>query len=331
MKKLWGVALAIVLTLALSLPALAVDTGVTVTQGGGNAPVVKCKWETPDAIPGTYGTQVTPPCTYEGTKDVNIYVVVGDTEDNGVVLQVVADVYHPQTEPECGSRKFNNVELEMLGVSEGIAAYESAVAGNLVYYQSGYDYAETHEELVENVARVWMCTIVLDYCQPAGLYRVEVLAVDQHQNVSAPMINEFLYIPTACIEIDFTSVSYPDALMSSHVWTLGDTTFGTASQPTVRNIGNTDVQIQVWQNDMGFGTYADGEPKVEFDARLGPDPDGTNRVVYNPGVTTTLPGILPLCETMKLDFSIHIKFATPGSYSGLMTLSAVVVPFECCE
>jgi hypothetical protein len=331
MRKIFGIVLAVVLVLALTVPAMAqVSTGVTVTQGGGNIPVVKCKWETPDEYPAT-GTQLDPPGVYLGEKTVTIWAVVGDVEDNGQVAQVVADVFYPYGPPNDGAMKYGNVELMMVDrLACGIPAFEAAAAADSVIYQSGgdppYDYAEVLEQLVENVAQVWKAEITMHYCQPAGDYRVEVIAIDTHGNISDPMINFFTYVPMAAIEADFTSVTYPDALISSHVWRLGDYDMATPDKPTVRSVGNTPVLISVYQDDMDFGQYLSEEYKVEFDARLGPD-TGSNTRVYDPYVLTELPNALPLCTTLKMDFSIHVKFAVPGDYTGTLTLTPSVAPW----
>jgi hypothetical protein len=327
MRKIFGIVLAVVLVLALTVPAMAqVSTGVTVTQGGGNIPVVKCKWETPDEYPAT-GTQLDPPGVYLGEKTVTIWAVVGDVEDNGQVAQVVADVFYPAGPPNEGAMKYGNVELTMVDrLTVGIPAFEAAAAADSVIYNTNpitHTYEEVLEQLVENVAQVWKAEITMHYCQPWGDYRVEVIAIDSHGNISEPMVNYFTYVAMAAIEADFTSVLYPDALISSHVWTLGDYDMATPEKPTVRSVGNTPVRIVVEQDDMDFGQYLDGEYKVEFDARLGPD-DGTNTMIYDPYVPTTLPTILELCTTSKMDFSIHIKFATPGIYDGTLTLTPIV-------
>jgi hypothetical protein len=331
-KLIVSVVLALSLVLSLGLPVLAesVSTGVEVTQGGGNIPVIKCKWETPDHDPTQPYTQVNPPCTYQGTQEVCVWVVVTDVEDQGEVAQVVADIYHPDGPPECGSMKYGNLELVMVDrLSEGIPEFMSAAAGDLVHYASPFDYDEVLFELEEGVAQVWRGCFLEDYHQPAGDYSIDVYAVDSHANVSEVITNTFEYVATTAFEVDFTSVAYPTTMMSSHVWTLGDRTFGTADRPTVRNLGNTCINLWVEQDDMGFGSYDSGEYKVEYDARLGND-TGNNTVYYDPCEKVMIPDTLPLCNTQKLDFSIHVKFALPGTYGGTMTLSCSEVPFDCC-
>lgn len=334
MKKLIVLALTVIMVLSLVAPGVAmaedVTTGVEVTQGGGSIPVIKCKWETPDHDPTKPYTQVNPPVSYMGTQEVCVWVVVTDVEDQGDVAQVVADIYHPEGPPDCGSLKYGNLELVKVDrLSVGLPEFQAAAAANLVHYASPFDYDEVLYELNENFAQVWMVCFDKSYHQPAGDYRVEVYAVDSHGNTSEPMVNTFEYVATNAIEVDFDSVTYPPVMISSHVWVGGDRDFSTPAKPTVRNIGNTCVNIWVEQDDMNFGTYGDGDYKVEYDARLGND-TGSNTVIYNPYEETMIPGILPLCNTEKLDFSIHVKFATPDTYTGSMTLWCTPVDFECC-
>jgi hypothetical protein len=328
MKRIITAIVAVVLVLALAAPAMAVEvgTGVDVTQGGGNVPMIKCKWETPDDIPGP-GTQIAPPMTYKGYVVATIWVVVTDVEDGGEVAQVVADVFHPEGYPAMGSIKVDNLALSLVPWSEGIAAYDAAEAASIVAY-NGFSPEDVAEELVQDEARVWKAEFILHYCQPAGDYRVPVAAVDTHGNTSLYFNNLFNYIPTSGFEIDFQSINYPPVMISSSVVAGGNTIFGDGI-PTIRNIGNTNSWLSVLQDDMGFGAYQDGSPKVQFDARLGPkvdDQDSTN-VLYNPDVTVQLPNKLELCHTMKMDFSIHVLFAVPGNYAGNLLITSEIAPF----
>jgi hypothetical protein len=120
---------------------------------------------------------------------------------------------------------------------------------------------------------------------------------------------------------------------------------------TVRNIGNTWVQVTVAQDDMGFGkagtqvatAYQGTVPpvfsstpsgnqsnwNVYFDAILGTntemyfDPTAKGSPMTN---VVTLPGILDLSTMNELDFSI---FVNDGglTHSGSLTVSAISAPF----
>jgi hypothetical protein len=149
----------------------------------------------------------------------------------------------------------------------------------------------------------------------------------------------YWYIPTAGIEVDFTGINYGTVAECSNKWVGGDLLMDTPLKPTVRNIGNTPVELYVWQNDMGFGKTA-GVWNVEFDARLtadgqirvfwpdekdmiDPSGDPDDPTNYYPGVR--IPGVLPLCTEDKLDFSIHVYKGFPGlTYNGLMNLCALI-------
>jgi hypothetical protein len=120
---------------------------------------------------------------------------------------------------------------------------------------------------------------------------------------------------------------------------------------TVRNIGNTWVQVTVAQDDMGFGkagtqvatAYKGTVPpvfsstpsgnqsnwNVYFDAILGTnvemyfDPTAKGSSMTN---VVTLPGILDLSTMNELDFSIFINDGM-GTHSGSLTVSCISVPF----
>ena len=95
----------------------------------------------------------------------------------------------------------------------------------------------------------------------------------------------------------------------------------TPNKPTVRNIGNTPVELWVTQDHMGFGKTS-GNWNVEFDARMNADGE---YVYYYPDETVRIPGVLELCSIDKLDFSILVNKATSGeTYNGYMDLCAFI-------
>jgi len=343
-KKLISIAIALVMVLLITVPVLAdVQTGVTVTQGGGAIPAVMAKWETPDDNPVESGTQVKPSLVYGKCVEVCMYAVVFDAEDRGAVQQVTVDVWHPDGEPDNGSMKYNNLSATIMTYSDGLAIFNSWKSANVIKVFDGFVLTGTspesvEERLIQGDARIWKVCFNMHYCQPAGDYGVGVKAVDKSGNVSTVVaFNRFTYVAMTGFEVDFTSVTYPNVTIGSSVVRPGDTSFGTANAPTIRNLGNVNEWVSVKQSDMGFGRYADGTSgyqgwKVNFDARLGPqanDGDTTN-VQYAPDTTTQLPNKLYLCETNKLDFSIHLWFAVPSAtpYTGTMCLSVAQAPWD---
>jgi len=307
----------------VSASAPTVTTEVTIASGGGNIPTVKAKWEqdlTPsledgDPTHAVAGGQFLPPCSYKGIKTVEYFAVVNDTEDNGDVKIVSADVYHPD-----GSFKYQII-LAPLDRVTGLAKLDAAQSAGLITFGAGFSFTEVRFEVDKQTAKVWYGKADLDYHQMGGDYKVKVMAIDNNDNPSVPLNNTFNYVPTNCFEIDFTSVNYGSVSISKRKVIAGDTNFGTADFPTVRNIGNTDIKIKVKQDDMGFGKDSNNNWNVQYDAKIN---SSSASVYYDPYVETTIPFVLKRCNTDEIDFSILVKKGL-GSHSGTMTLSSIKV------
>ena len=215
-----------------------------------------------------------------------------------------------------------------------------------------YNYTELcnpdNGELVKGFAAVYCGDKTLKWEDPEGEYRVLVTAIDTDNNQDT-FENSFTYLPTAGFDIDFTSVDYGNVKIIEHKRVYGDKCFGAVSY-TIRNLGNTRLQISVAQDDMGLGyqTGHEGESNywnVEYDARIG-DLESHWRT-YRPFAKTG-PGVEPihgsdyhplleyldLSEIEEMDFSIHVIEKWPGNldnYSGKMWLKADKVDSLDCQ
>ena len=308
-------------------------TYVTVNQGAGHAPWIKCKWETTfpaDALTHyedddmvAAGIQIDP--ILESTKTVYYYALVTDYEGVGGVEKVYADVFHPD-----GQFKYQ-FELEhQLDTATSIAIFEEVYANNPSIMQFseidpyGFftDYDEAHEEIVQGEAFIWWGQNDLSYCQPAGLYEVRVTARDIGNLWATDLTNHFWYVPTIGVTYDFIDVQYGEAIVDVEKQLGGDYDMGTPSEPTVRNIGNVPIKFNITQDDMGFGLTGT-DWNVMYGARLGNAIDGT-KVEYYPEELALLVDVLPLCTLEKMDFFITIYKAPLTSYSGEMTIGAMM-------
>ena len=348
MKRVLGVLLAVVLTLALALPALAaIPTDVTVTAGQGEQPIIKCKWETPDdgdVTHSTLGTQILPPLAWEVNKTVGFFAVVTDPMGHANIAAVYADVYHPMVSPWCGSFKYQIELNKVTDIAAGLTMFNDAVTENLIDFNSAnYTEADIIHQLEQELAHVYM----LEYCeglwyeQPAGDYRVVVKAINL-QNISLTLENYMTYVGVSGVEVDFTEFTYGAVIPGVHKVVGGDMDFNvskpkagydTGNGATVRNIGNTTAQVTISQADLkdisGIPLGKTGTDwNVEFDARLGVN--GT-WMVFPPEFEVTLPEVLPLSDWNKLDFSIEIfKYGTQGEWTGEITIGSVAYPFDSC-
>lgn len=336
------------------------------TGGGNAEPVIKCKWEydldvsflpeecavcgpciTSECLETGYWTRDACPCEpgldvlpiLGGSVRVGYYAVVTDLEGISTLQHVYADVWHPD-----GEFKYQ-IELFPLEKVAGLNAFDKVTScyPDLIEYNTDYfsglvpgyegvlvipdeyDFDIEHE-LSQDLAEVYYGEALISYCQPGGYYTVGVRAHDNFNAWSDYLYNQFWYIPTTAINIDFTKVDYGNAVISNFQWASGDQDMQTNAFPTIQNWGNTPVDLYVWQDDMDFGTTIQNGVEywnVEFDARLGSD--GTI-YYYEPfqnatGFKGNYFGYLDLCTLEKADFSIHVKKADPGNtYTGSMCL-----------
>jgi len=280
-----------------------------------------------DACPCIDGLQVLP--RLGKTVKVGYYAVVTDPEGISTIANVYADVWHPD-----GEFKYQ-IALSPLSKAESIAAFSKVISCHPTLLTVEDDpsvwipefeediIADIEYELTQDLALVYYGEDVIDYCQPGGYYTVGVRAHDIFNTWSAYLYNQFWYIPTTAIKIDFDTVDYGTAMIDYEQWASGDQTFGTDAYPTIQNWGNTPVDLYVWQDDMGLGMTS-GQWNVRYDVRLASD---GNIKEYDPyqNQDSNHKGVrfdhLGLCTLDKLDFSIHVKKADPGyTYTGKMCL-----------
>jgi len=347
-------ALAMVMAVAVA-PAMAetiisgVTTGATI-GGQGTPPLVKVKWEQIDpAIYGTdedgdmthqtLGAQILPPCekseigTRLGLKPVQYYAIVTDPQGLGNIKQVKVVVYHPQNSWEQGSEKYQFTLNKVTDKISAIALFTNAYDHGLVTLNQGITKADVIDELQQDHALLYTNVADLDYEQPGGDYRV-VASVTNNQDIEASLINTFNYVPTTCFALDNTNINYGQVpIGAAGIIKGGDTNFVlNDGGMTVRNLGNTNMQMVVGQDDMGFGQDINQAWKVYFDGRAGWQPVPVDyypvKKVADPGAiipSTILPGIIQHSTDEKLDFSIHVLIASTGGYSGNMALTSVIV------
>ncbi|MCK9308048.1 MAG: hypothetical protein M0P17_11035 [Methanoculleus sp.] len=323
-----------VMTLPVSAATTPQDvmTTANIATGGGNIPIVLCKWEADtttdledgDPTHATPGSQFLPTAIYDTDKTINYFSVVWDNEDNGNVNVVAWDVYHPDNAWGNGSFKYQVMGTKITDKAQAVALFQQAVDAGLVTVDSRYTTSTILTQYLEKgTAALWCGDAPLNYQQPAGDYLVEANAFDFNNNQAVPLLNTFYYIPVAAFEIDFNTVNYGSVNINTHKWIAGDVEYGTADWPTIRNIGNTHLQVTVEQDDMDLGESLSGW-NVQWDARMGNDDAYT--MVYEPYEQVTLPNMLPLCQVEELDFSIQVFKGTSGDKTGTMTLGAVVSP-----
>lgn len=349
-----------------------VIAGFDRSEGGSVPPVIKAKWEMNNfegtnsigemlaGIASTYpldddlvadNAQFMPPGAWGDYKD--IYVCAIATDDEGVddISAVYADLFYPEhialgpghEDYGCGEQHGLEIQLEELPLEVGYPLFCENIRTNhplLVGFNEGYNYDEIcgeEGELQKLTARVYCKYTSLKWEDPAGSYLVQAHAVDKAGTDSEPFFNFFEYLPWTSFEVDFDDVYYGDVRQDIHKIVSGDKTFEPGDGlPTVRNTGNTRLNMTVWQDDMGLGQTENGDVwwNVTWDARVS---SAADFAIYEPfQEDVVLDRTLELSETEEMDFSILVtKFplgsGDEGYYSGDMTLGAIYAPFLGCS
>ena len=179
------------------------------------------------------------------------------------------------------------------------------------------------------------CTLIWTPLNPEVGYKVEAYAFDKGGAMSEKLVNYMEYLCGKGLETDFTSLDFETVNYRTHKWIEGDYVWDdpkgpacklgeTCVGPTIRNIGNIPCQVSVLQDDMNFG-FSGVDPKdwnVQWDARLGVYPNEVS--IFDPEETVTLDGVLDLCQSDKISFSIYVKkMVETGPHIGEVILEPV--------
>jgi len=243
--------------------------------------------------------------------------------------------------------KNDSIALFCNGTGPG-QAIGTRIPGIVTYYQRPgmttptlYDYADICDnqtgQLYKGTARVYCGTFNLSYESAAGDYEVQVKATDvQANNVYTPReSNWFTYVPWTAYEVDFDEVDYGSVAMKE--WDLdmdgnniGDGDWGQNTndgklRPTVRNLGNTELNMKVWQSNM---EQQGGASLVNVKYSKSGKQTSSWRT-YNKEAWTTLNEVLPLSTKMEMDFGIYTDDWLQGTeeFTGTMKLDAVSSAF----
>jgi len=338
MKKLLAITLAVILSLAVPMTAMAatIDTEAVVGGGSGSPPYVCAKFETPDFDPLMDGTQIEPIPGEQ--KAVKFYVVVGDPNGIPDVSAVYIKVYHPDgsfkfqldaimpnwtiisydgmvdMDGDCSGDTVVPAALDILELENRITYGFDPVRGAMMTLDTlKFDLEQGKQFLVEIIGE-------MDYCQPAGDYMVEAIVVDQGGE-SGTLTNTFNYLSIIALKCDFTKISWGNVNVNQWNILYGDEDLNTPTKPTVKNIGNDPAMLELHFTDMTGDNF--GKKIGDFDASmLGGYIEleaCTPKVIAD---DTGAPIMLPPCTPTQIDFSVHPPVGTPeDTYRGEMTIT----------
>lgn len=316
--------------MAYSVPGSpeAVAGSAGIAEGTGTSPTVAYMWVLPDESVEE-GTQVHVEPSGERT-DIYACLVVGDAESRDTIEDVFVDVYHPD---ESFKYQVHATWLDpAVDAAEIEACKDDALAAGLIDSQDHWDI----DYNIFNQPNWYMYKVYLPmyYHQPAGDYAALGYAVDSTSRLSSAYDGEFEWVAGTYLELDFDAVSFGNIQPGAWKILNGDTDMATPGMPTLKNEGNTEIQVGVEFTDFVGQGGLPNKKITRFDAQLRNMGDPNNNYLDIPGEHLEFDSYqrvdfmypISLCRQEKIDFSIHADIGTvPDSYSGDVTIFATPV------
>ncbi len=332
-----------------------VDTSFDLNFSNNERPMVQAIWQMNQATSSNDqgqddsladGAQFMPSGQYQVDKTIEVCAVVSDPDGLADLASVNSQIYYPKdiylgpnrqsSQPGCGQPKEEWFAMVALEPGQGLDLFCQQLKSknaNLPSFKTGYDFATLcgpAGDLTKETSRVFCGQNRLAYQDPAGEYRVKTMALDQ-KNETGALENSFKYLELVAFGIDFDNIDYGSMRLNSPKVLAGSDTFlANDHAPTLRNIGNTRLEISIKQNDMGLGKSETGW-NLTYQARVGQDASFTN---YWPEAWATLASSMNLGQTSPLDLAIEVlKFpevVAGEHYAGKLSLNATAAPQLMC-
>jgi hypothetical protein len=344
-----------------------IPSGASVVTSGA-PPIIECKWELPDADSNSvgiqYGNDDDPltgagfPCDRgDGPTDLpfmednvqNVIQVLPNAEDlpearkieNWVAVEhpngvdEIDDVFWKVIHPD-GSFKLQvhgtRVEVADLGDlgststpgTMWYAAHETGQVTTDAVHTSDFGMIDL---ITQRQKDLWYAEWEISKDQMCGLYTIEVTAVAS--GAVATMTNTLDIQCFFNLEIDFESVDWGTISPGGTKVLPGDTNFGTADYPTIKNTGNSGMRVGIKFSELVQDDVLGPKIIDTFDAAFGksaqvlewidPIPADTEVWFNNESINQ----VLCANQVGKLDLSVHPPSVVPsGTYSGTIIVLA---------
>ena len=281
------------------------------------------------------GAQFLPSGQFQKGKPFSVCAVVLIPSRPAEVGPVFSEVDYSETNPRtgqkaCGQKKFKKQQMEPLTTDKGYNLFCEKIRSqnpNLpaFFASAGYGVICGQDgELQKETAAVYCADDELRYDDPSGDYAASVNEKNQSGQNNRAFSVTFQYMELTAFEIDFASLDYGKVELGARKVLEGDTAWQepkAENRATVRNVGNTSLQMQVQQDDMGLGKTKSAW-NIKYGSRVG---SGLEWEEYWPGEAALLNGVLGLGVSKAMNFAVEVlgfPQDNTRAYSGQMTLDA---------
>ncbi|MBW2997524.1 lamin tail domain-containing protein, partial [Candidatus Woesearchaeota archaeon] len=174
---------------------------------------------------------------------------------------------------------------------------------------------------INSTTMLFNATVQMMFYEDGGLYNVTVIASDAVSNNTASA--EFEYLSMAAVSIDASSLQFLGATLGGTAEIFGDFALSTTDSPSVRNIGNTMLDMGLYGTDLVDGVKNIGvnNIKYSFDNDFGSGLSGTLGIAMQ---TQSLGLANSADSVISLGFQLYVPPETQnGNYTGQVTIVAV--------
>jgi hypothetical protein len=291
------------------------------------------------------GAQFIPSGKYQESKRIAVCSIIAVPDGGQQLNDISNSIFYPEEiylgpsyskeQKGCGQLIEQN-QMVRLNKNIGIDLFCNKIKNynnNLPVFNSAlenYDkFCEANGELENETSAVFRGEKDLLYDDPSGIYQVNVTAQDNGGNINYQE-SEFTYLPFTAFEMDFDSIEYGAVREGRRKIVNGDLVWGNGV-PTIRNVGNTRLSIEILQEGMGLDDIGKSV-NVEYGAKIGENEKSW--VFFNEGIKQKINSSLNLSEKNEIDFSVFVyKFpmSLKNRFNGNFTLSAVFEDHLKCD
>ena len=158
-------------------------------------------------------------------------------------------------------------------------------------------------------------TLHLKCTTPNGSYTVKVTATDKG-SLTGTNTGTFTVGITCALEIDFSSVNFGAINPGSSSTVTGDDNFSTGDKPTIKNIGNVNIDVEQSITDDA------GNPETLFSGNTSSTVKGSTKTLTTTAVSFGI-SITPE-EATAATYGLSVPAGTMhGSYAGTLTIEPV--------
>ncbi|MFC1741364.1 lamin tail domain-containing protein [Nanoarchaeota archaeon] len=256
------------------------------------------------------------------SESIEMSVSVTNTAPSVASVSVLSDddgaVAGVQVIPEPEGVKDILISAEVID-PDGTAGL--SVAAQVVGPGGSTDIVLALAQVIDNTTSLFNATLGMQFYDGAGMYNVTVTVNDSSLIGEGSV--EFDYLSMAAISIDAGSLQFSGAKLGETSQIDGDFALSTADSPSVRNVGNTQLDVGLYGTDLvdGASSIGIGNVKYSFDNDFESELSG----VLSGSLEINSLGLVNGADSVtSLGFQLFVPMSTPnGDYAGNITIVAV--------